>query len=54
MNAYILDNDLKQTAEKWCELLNDVNEEDLRMVDTVIKTAALMRAGDAAKKDKSA
>ena len=54
MKSCILDNDLRQTAERWCELLNDVNEEDLRMVDTVIKTAALMRAGDAAKKDKPA
>lgn len=54
MKPCILDNNIKQTAEKWCELLNGVNEEDLRMVDTVIKTAALMRAGDASKKDKPA
>lgn len=51
-----LTDDLVKTAERWCEMLDGMSEADVRTVDTVIKTAALIRANDgsAAKTDKPA
>lgn len=47
MNRAKLTDDLKKTAESWCRMLDGLNEADVRTVDTVIKTAALLRANDA-------
>ena len=50
MSQVKLTDDLKKAAESWCRMLDGLNEDDVRTVDAVIKTAALLRANEAATK----